>query len=412
MGPYHLEEGKNRLWSSNLEDCCIDGKYFIPRSNVAGGQKRRSQSAVESNPGPGQGTGSTGNGAPARPGDMFELMVCLAPEGMAPKCGLFSPVSNQVESASHSQMQRRKKLNPDQQSEAGTSTTSVNSPSSSEWGNKLAGGSSKDSTANTCTIDLDSSQSIEGKRRKKPTTPETAVNSLKSTSVSVGSDETMPTGKTQSRHVAIHTADPDLSKSSNVICEVSYIRVSVPKSKEVITPVESVQNMAAVDCQYNVINRTPSESANAVESGCPSSSTAPKLLDIKCIMQRVQMASGVFLTQDIYGMDRNRIEEDPTPVTDEEDLTSDSPLEAEREGTSTAPVTSIPPGITLDSDAIECVICLTDNRTIAVYPCRHMCLCASCAEVLPSQVALNSSSETKFIILPYIYPLFIFLPTL
>ena len=39
----------------------------------------------------------------------------------------------------------------------------------------------------------------------------------------------------------------------------------------------------------------------------------------------------------------------------------------------------------LDADAVECVICLTDPRVIAVYPCRHMCLCASCAEVLPSQ---------------------------
>ena len=39
----------------------------------------------------------------------------------------------------------------------------------------------------------------------------------------------------------------------------------------------------------------------------------------------------------------------------------------------------------MDADAVECVICLTDPRVIAVYPCRHMCLCASCAEVLPSQ---------------------------
>jgi hypothetical protein len=41
--------------------------------------------------------------------------------------------------------------------------------------------------------------------------------------------------------------------------------------------------------------------------------------------------------------------------------------------------------MSLDSDASECVICLSDPRTVAVYPCRHMCLCPSCAEVLPSQ---------------------------
>ena len=33
----------------------------------------------------------------------------------------------------------------------------------------------------------------------------------------------------------------------------------------------------------------------------------------------------------------------------------------------------------------ECVICLTDPRTVAMFPCRHFCLCMSCAEALPSQ---------------------------
>jgi hypothetical protein len=33
----------------------------------------------------------------------------------------------------------------------------------------------------------------------------------------------------------------------------------------------------------------------------------------------------------------------------------------------------------------ECVICLTDPRAVAMFPCRHFCLCMSCAEALPSQ---------------------------
>ena len=84
-------------------------------------------------------------------------------------------------------------------------------------------------------------------------------------------------------------------------------------------------------------------------------------------------------------MDRNRIEEDPVAATDDEDPTA----EGDAEAVPNAPAASTPAGITLDSDAIECVICLTDNRTIAVYPCRHMCLCTSCAEVLPSQVKIS-----------------------
>jgi hypothetical protein len=38
-----------------------------------------------------------------------------------------------------------------------------------------------------------------------------------------------------------------------------------------------------------------------------------------------------------------------------------------------------------DGDSTECVICLTDPRSIAVYPCRHMCMCISCANAMPAQ---------------------------
>lgn len=55
----------------------------------------------------------------------------------------------------------------------------------------------------------------------------------------------------------------------------------------------------------------------------------------------------------------------------------------------------------LDEDSMECVICLTDPREVSltpshssppnpyqvvVYPCRHMCMCSSCATAIPSQV--------------------------
>lgn len=33
----------------------------------------------------------------------------------------------------------------------------------------------------------------------------------------------------------------------------------------------------------------------------------------------------------------------------------------------------------------ECVICLTDDRTTAILPCRHVCLCSACAEQLRYQ---------------------------
>jgi E3 ubiquitin-protein ligase MGRN1 len=38
----------------------------------------------------------------------------------------------------------------------------------------------------------------------------------------------------------------------------------------------------------------------------------------------------------------------------------------------------------IDTDSEECVICLTDPKEVAVYPCRHMCMCITCADALPS----------------------------
>ncbi len=33
----------------------------------------------------------------------------------------------------------------------------------------------------------------------------------------------------------------------------------------------------------------------------------------------------------------------------------------------------------------ECVVCMSDPKDTAVLPCRHMCLCAQCAEQLRYQ---------------------------
>mmetsp|Transcript_9487 Transcript_9487/g.14286 ORF Transcript_9487/g.14286 Transcript_9487/m.14286 type:complete len:451 (-) Transcript_9487:279-1631(-) len=78
-------------------------------------------------------------------------------------------------------------------------------------------------------------------------------------------------------------------------------------------------------------------------------------LAVQCVLQKVQMQSGgVFIVQDLYGMDRNDPEERDTAVE-------------------------------VDTDAPECVICMTDPKEVAVYPCRHMCMCLTCAEALPSQ---------------------------
>ena len=36
-------------------------------------------------------------------------------------------------------------------------------------------------------------------------------------------------------------------------------------------------------------------------------------------------------------------------------------------------------------EAIECVVCMSEGRDTMVLPCRHLCLCNPCAEVLRFQ---------------------------
>lgn len=166
----------------------------------------------------------------------------------------------------------------------------------------------------------------------------------------------------------------DHGKGVSVICEVSYVRVVPPKVVE-------KEPASAVITESSDGTSTPSPTSRIVSVRRDEVGRPPVVL--KCLMQRVQLGGSVFLTQDIYGMDRN-CEEEQDPTADETTPTG---------GDGAAPAAA-PGGITLDSDAIECVICLTDPRVIAVYPCRHMCLCSSCAEVLPSQVWLASPHAT------------------
>jgi E3 ubiquitin-protein ligase MGRN1 len=43
----------------------------------------------------------------------------------------------------------------------------------------------------------------------------------------------------------------------------------------------------------------------------------------------------------------------------------------------------------------ECIVCLTNKKDTAVMPCRHMCLCASCASVMRTQNSKCPICRTK-----------------
>jgi hypothetical protein len=348
------------------------------------------------------------------PPDVFDLVICVSPVEMVTRCDLFS-IPPGIQSRHQSQTQRdsmawltqqqqadqRKSQNyTNNQSqsqvpadtERSVSTISVCSLSSSKVQVQVAPSSNNDINVedlqrldNTVgEYDLDNEKTVVTKLRKKPATPELLPpggrEREKEQDSHAGQFHTPTTQRSLSKLVPVQTSDVflshDYAKLAMVICEVSYVRVIIPRDSESIRTSSSVQNVDAVANQYNALSPKSQSRAAAAVAG---TSDHAKLFEVKCVMQRVQMSNGVFLTQDIYGMDRNCVEPELEPETD------DTP-KAVGDGAPAVPPAQTPAGVTLDSDAIECVICLTDPRIIAVYPCRHMCLCASCAEVLPSQV--------------------------
>eukprot|EP00668_Euglena_longa_P019801 GGOE01024610.1.p1 GENE.GGOE01024610.1~~GGOE01024610.1.p1 ORF type:complete len:355 (+),score=82.90 GGOE01024610.1:66-1130(+) len=88
---------------------------------------------------------------------------------------------------------------------------------------------------------------------------------------------------------------------------------------------------------------------------------------LRCIRQRLQLEDGsLFELEDIYGVV-------------EEHQPSSSP------GTGAVVGAAVTAADALSVDGDECVICLANERDTTVMPCRHMCLCGECAEVLRRQ---------------------------
>mmetsp|Transcript_26933 Transcript_26933/g.50309 ORF Transcript_26933/g.50309 Transcript_26933/m.50309 type:complete len:405 (-) Transcript_26933:137-1351(-) len=102
-------------------------------------------------------------------------------------------------------------------------------------------------------------------------------------------------------------------------------------------------------------------------------------ISLTCRQQKVQMSSGdVYVVQDLYGMSTATTSGDNATTTTATD-DQFQPDSTEEGDSSPAPIDN------LDTDTSECVICLTDEKEVVVYPCRHMCMCITCAEALPSQ---------------------------
>ena len=395
LGPYKIEGGNNRNWSSTCEHSYIDDKYLTDKL----------KSKIPSTP------------------DIFSLIICIAPAEMVTRCDLFSiPPGVSARTCkeggtawiTQKQQQQHAEYKEGMRDSTGDDgspgSRSVATSSAMKMGGRTASGTAvgasssgsddghkdrdRDPYIAVKDYDFYAEKQADMKLKKKPSTPDLPAPGCASDGQNQNATPKSQfppplTQKINSKSVSVHSADvfhsQNYDKLSMVICEVSYVRMVSPKISESTRTTSSEQHVDSTDQQYNIMTPSAPTSTSTAAAASPSS------LEVKCVMQRVQMSCGVFLTQDIYGMDRNCVEEEPEPIPDPHNAEDDASGSGDDEVR--APPATTPAGITLDSDAIECVICLTDPRIIAVYPCRHMCLCASCAEVLPSQVPISPPSH-------------------
>lgn len=122
-------------------------------------------------------------------------------------------------------------------------------------------------------------------------------------------------------------------------CEVTYTYLDNSRSKRPAASPSPSRGGAEVS------SASPA-SAKADEDAGAGSEAGRATMALRPVLQRLHVGSTLFAMHDIYGVD--------------------SKAGAENE-------------------MADCVICLSTPRAVFVYPCRHMCLCADCAESMPPQ---------------------------
>jgi hypothetical protein len=154
------------------------------------------------------------------------------------------------------------------------------------------------------------------------------------------------------------SSDPSSSSSKDPSSEV------IEESDNAVTSSPSTHRKKS---RSKKTDKHSSSSSKSAAMRIPSSFRG--IIPTKCVLQRVQLhhSGRIYVTEDLYGMDKNQGgKSEPNDQREEED--------GEGGG-----------GQLVDNDSPDCVICLTDPKEVAVYPCRHMCMCVTCAEALPSQ---------------------------
>jgi hypothetical protein len=137
-----------------------------------------------------------------------------------------------------------------------------------------------------------------------------------------------------------------------IVVQLSY---DVPKEQEEASASDEKGKEKEKEVPKNPIRRqyTYAQISTSTDNGVTT-------YKVKPIRQRLQVDGNLYEVEDIYGMDSGG------PSAVEGQVVDGAVDQVEVEGE-------------------QCVICLANDRDTIVMPCRHLCLCGDCAEVLRRQ---------------------------
>jgi hypothetical protein len=97
---------------------------------------------------------------------------------------------------------------------------------------------------------------------------------------------------------------------------------------------------------------------------------------VALLQQRIQVGGSVYVLKTLFG---DEPAPPPTPPSAAAATSGAAAAASPTGGGASEDGGAVPPS------GSECVICLTEPKTTAILPCRHLCLCAGCAEELRFQ---------------------------
>lgn len=133
----------------------------------------------------------------------------------------------------------------------------------------------------------------------------------------------------------------------------------------------------------------------------------PPVLGVLIFQERLQLGETVYFIKELYGSVSNtetssgptsgaggaltegdiassssNVKSSSSPIRPLSDNNASSNVNESNSSSSSSSPGAVTSGSADIIDGAECVICLTERRTTIVMPCRHLCLCTSCAEDL------------------------------